>query len=96
MCLAASFCEIRPATREISTTVSGVTDHVADTETEAIGRLREIVFGFGALRRVARPPFAPAPPADDPSQLPSLVPVAVPRAPPLVELSVPVRSMLKA
>jgi 3-methylcrotonyl-CoA carboxylase beta subunit len=60
---------------DMHATVSGVTDHVADTETEAIGRLRNIVLGFGTLRRVAQPPFAPVPPTDDPEQLTSLVPV---------------------
>jgi 3-methylcrotonyl-CoA carboxylase beta subunit len=55
--------------------VAGVTDHVADTETEAIGRLREIILGFGPLRRVAQPPFPPVAPAEDPEQLTSLVPV---------------------
>jgi 3-methylcrotonyl-CoA carboxylase beta subunit len=33
------------------------------------------VLGFGALRRVAQPPFAPVPPAGDPDELASLVPV---------------------
>jgi 3-methylcrotonyl-CoA carboxylase beta subunit len=60
---------------DMHATVSGVTDHVADTETEAIGRLRDIVLGFGTLRRAAQPPFAPVPPTDDPEQLTSLVPV---------------------
>jgi len=60
---------------DMHATVSGVTDHVADTETEAIGRLRDIVLGFGTLRRVAPPPFAPLPPTEDPAQLTSLVPV---------------------
>ena len=60
---------------DMHATVSGVTDHVADTETEAIGRLREIILGFGPLRRVARPPFPPVAPAEDPEQLTSLVPV---------------------
>lgn len=60
---------------DMHATVSGVTDHVADTETEAIGRVREIILGFGALRRVARPPFASVPPAEDPEELLSLVPV---------------------
>jgi 3-methylcrotonyl-CoA carboxylase beta subunit len=60
---------------DMHATVSGVTDHVADTEIEAIGRLRTIVLGFGALRRVAQPPFAPVPPTDDPEQLTSVVPV---------------------
>ncbi|WP_426440151.1 acyl-CoA carboxylase subunit beta [Bradyrhizobium genosp. P] len=60
---------------DMHATVSGVTDHVADTETEAIGRLRTIVLGFGPLRRAAQPPFAPVPPVDDPEQLTALVPV---------------------
>lgn len=60
---------------DMHATVSGVTDHVVDNETAAIGRLREIVLGFGTLRRVAQPPFTPAPPAGDPEELASLVPV---------------------
>lgn len=60
---------------DMHATVSGVTDHVVDNETAAIGRLREIVLGFGTLRRVAQPPFAPASPAGDPDELASLVPV---------------------
>ena len=60
---------------DMHATVSGVTDHVVDSETAAIGRLREIVMGFGALRRVAQPPFTPLPPASDPEELASLVPV---------------------
>lgn len=60
---------------DMHATVSGVTDHVVDNETAAIGRLREIVLGFGALRRVAQPPFAPVLPAGDPDELASLVPV---------------------
>ncbi|MGB3447691.1 MAG: carboxyl transferase domain-containing protein [Xanthobacteraceae bacterium] len=60
---------------DMHATVSGVTDHVVDDEVEAIGKLREIVLGFGPLRRAAQPPFAPAPPADDPEELASPVPV---------------------
>jgi 3-methylcrotonyl-CoA carboxylase beta subunit len=60
---------------DMHATISGVTDHVVDNETEAIGKLREIVLGFGMLRRVAQPLFAPAPPAGDPTELASLVPV---------------------
>ena len=60
---------------DMHATVSGVTDHVVDNEIEAIGKLREIVLGFGTLRRAAPPPFAPAPPAGDPDELASLVPV---------------------
>ncbi|WP_246088415.1 acyl-CoA carboxylase subunit beta [Phreatobacter stygius] len=60
---------------DMHATVSGVTDHVAATETEAIGRLREIVLGFGALRLVSPPPFAPAPPLADPGELTAIVPV---------------------
>ncbi|MBN8943176.1 MAG: methylcrotonoyl-CoA carboxylase [Rhizobiales bacterium] len=60
---------------DMHATVSGVTDHVAATETEAIGRLREIVLGFGALRLVTPPPFAPAPPLADPAELTAIVPV---------------------
>ncbi len=59
---------------DMHTTVSGVSDHVAADETEAIGRLREIVRGFGDLRRIAPPPFAPAPPAADPAELTDIVP----------------------
>ncbi|MFX5998846.1 carboxyl transferase domain-containing protein, partial [Acinetobacter baumannii] len=54
---------------DMHATVSGVTDHVAATETDAIGRLREIVLGFGALRLVSPPPFAPVPPLADPAEL---------------------------
>jgi 3-methylcrotonyl-CoA carboxylase beta subunit len=60
---------------DMHATVSGVTDHVVDNETAAIGRLREIVLGFGTLRRVAQPPFTPAPPAGESEELASLVPV---------------------
>jgi 3-methylcrotonyl-CoA carboxylase beta subunit len=60
---------------DMHATVSGVTDHVVDNEIEAIGKLREIVLGFGPLRRAAPPPFVPAPPAGDPDELASLVPV---------------------
>ncbi|MGL4288282.1 MAG: acyl-CoA carboxylase subunit beta [Phreatobacter sp.] len=60
---------------DMHATVSGVTDHVAATETEAIGRLREIVLGFGALRLVSPPPFAPVPPLADPAELSAIVPV---------------------
>lgn len=60
---------------DMHATVSGVTDHVVDNETAAIGRLREIVLGFGTLRRVAQPPFAPVPPVGDSEELASLVPV---------------------
>jgi len=60
---------------DMHTTVSGVTDHVAGSEMEAIGRLREIVLGFGTLRRVAQPPFVPTPPKEDADELAALVPV---------------------
>jgi 3-methylcrotonyl-CoA carboxylase beta subunit len=60
---------------DMHATVSGVSDHVAANETEAIGRLREIVLGFGGLRRIAPPPFAPAPPGADPTELTTIVPV---------------------
>ncbi|MCO5130295.1 MAG: methylcrotonoyl-CoA carboxylase [Xanthobacteraceae bacterium] len=60
---------------DMHATVSGVTDHVVDNETAAIGKLREIVLGFGALRRAAQPPFAPAPPLGNPDDIAALVPV---------------------
>ena len=60
---------------DMHTTVSGVTDHVAGSGMEAIGRLREIVLGFGTLRRVAQPPFVPTPPKEDADELAALVPV---------------------
>ncbi len=39
---------------DMHATVSGVSDHVAGTETEALGRVREIILGLGALRQVRR------------------------------------------
>ncbi len=59
---------------DMHTTVSGVSDHVAANETEAIGRLRAIVQGFGELRRVTPPPFPPVPPVADPAELTAIVP----------------------
>ncbi|MCZ0734263.1 acyl-CoA carboxylase subunit beta [Phreatobacter sp. AB_2022a] len=60
---------------DMHTTVSGVSDHVAATEREALGRLREIVKGFGASRRIAPPPYPAADPAADPAELTTIVPV---------------------
>ena len=60
---------------DMHTTVSGVTDYVASSEIEAIGRLREIILGFGALRRVGQPPFAPMAPKENADDLTTIVPV---------------------
>ncbi len=59
---------------DMHTTVSGVSDHVAANETEAIGRLREIVLGFGDLRRIEPPPFPPEQPLTHPADLTTIVP----------------------
>jgi 3-methylcrotonyl-CoA carboxylase beta subunit len=59
---------------DMHTTVSGVSDHVAANETEAIGRLREIVLGFGDLRRIELPPFPPEQPLTHSADLTTIVP----------------------
>jgi 3-methylcrotonyl-CoA carboxylase beta subunit len=60
---------------DMHTTVSGVSDHVASDEREALAKLREIVSAFGDLRRITPPPFALAPPRYDPSELTGIVPI---------------------
>lgn len=59
---------------DMHTSVSGVSDHVAPDEWAALGKLRAIVAGLGDARRLAPPPFAPAPPRLDPAELTGIVP----------------------
>ena len=47
---------------DMHTLVSGVSDHVAADEREALAKLRSIVLGFGDARRILPPPFATAAP----------------------------------
>jgi len=59
---------------DMHTSISGVSDHVAADEREALAKLRSIVLGFGDARRIAAPAFAPAPP-DRSGALADIVPV---------------------
>ncbi len=58
---------------DMHTTVSGVSDHVAADETEALGKLRSIVAAFRHVRAIAPPPQAQIAPALDPAELDGIV-----------------------
>ncbi|MCT4657406.1 MAG: methylcrotonoyl-CoA carboxylase [Cohaesibacter sp.] len=47
---------------DMHTTVSGVSDHVVETELEALQKLREIVAAFGEGKKLTPPPMLPRPP----------------------------------
>ena len=59
---------------DMHTTVSGVSDHVAADEKEALAKVRAIVASFGDLRRIAPPPFPARPPEAGRSALVDVVP----------------------
>jgi 3-methylcrotonyl-CoA carboxylase beta subunit len=58
---------------DMHTTVSGVSDYVVATEMEALAKLRVIVRGFGPIRAIAPPPYAPEPPLYDSSEIDGVV-----------------------
>jgi len=60
---------------DMHTTISGVSDHVAGDEREALATLRSMVAACGTVRRVPPPPLQARPPALDPRELVDLVPV---------------------
>ncbi len=59
---------------DMHTQVSGVSDHIAADEPEALAKLRDIVGGFADLRRIAPPPFAPKAPRSGLGSLTDVVP----------------------
>ncbi|MDN3519714.1 carboxyl transferase domain-containing protein [Aquisalimonas lutea] len=56
---------------EMHTRVSGVSDYLADTEAQALSKVRDIV---GALDRAPPPERAGSPPRFDPAEIPGIVP----------------------
>jgi 3-methylcrotonyl-CoA carboxylase beta subunit len=60
---------------DMHTTVSGVSDHVAPDERQALAKLRAMVAACGTPRRIPAAPFQSVSPARDPAELPNLVPV---------------------
>ena len=59
---------------EMHTRVSGVADHLVETETEGLAKLREIVGALGETGRLVLPPQPARPPLRDPAELADLVP----------------------
>ena len=65
---------------ELHSRVSGVTDHLAETDAHALGIARHIVASFNHPKRVALDLHPPAPPLADPAEFGAVVP-ADPREP---------------
>ncbi len=65
---------------ELHSRVSGVTDHLAETDAHALGIARRIVASFNHPKRVALDLHPPAPPLADPAEFGAVVP-ADPREP---------------
>ncbi len=59
---------------EMHTLVSGVSDHLVETEMEGLAKLREIVGALGEAGRVAPAPYPSVPPKLDAAELEQLVP----------------------
>ena len=59
---------------EMHTLVSGVSDHLVETEMEGLAKLREIVGALGEIGKITPPPQAPATPKLDPADLVDIVP----------------------
>ncbi|MGO4283352.1 acyl-CoA carboxylase subunit beta [Bosea sp. TAB14] len=59
---------------EMHTLVSGVSDHLVQTEMEGLAKLREIVGALGEIGKVTPPPQAPVAPKLDPAELTDIVP----------------------
>ena len=59
---------------DMHTTVSGVSDHVATDEKEALAKMRSIVASFGTLRRLSPAPFPARAPEAGRSALADIVP----------------------
>ncbi|MGO4172101.1 acyl-CoA carboxylase subunit beta [Bosea sp. TAF32] len=59
---------------EMHTLVSGVSDHLVETEMEGLAKLREIVGALGEIGRITPPPQAPAAPKLDPAEIVDIVP----------------------
>ncbi|MEX3008028.1 acyl-CoA carboxylase subunit beta [Hoeflea sp. TYP-13] len=64
---------------DMHTKVSGVSDHVADSETQALAKLREIVGALGPARTIAPPPKSPRPPKPEAGAINRFVPVDLKR-----------------
>jgi 3-methylcrotonyl-CoA carboxylase beta subunit len=60
---------------DMHTTISGVSDHVAADEREALEKMRSIVGALADLRRIGPPPFPSVPPRYDSDELLGIVPV---------------------
>ena len=59
---------------DVHTRISGVADHLADDDADALERAREIVAHLGAVRGAQLDLRAPEPPAYDPSELHGVLP----------------------
>ncbi|CAM5189922.1 3-methylcrotonyl-CoA carboxylase beta subunit OS=Bosea thiooxidans OX=53254 GN=SAMN05660750_01855 PE=4 SV=1 [Bosea thiooxidans] len=59
---------------EMHTLVSGVSDHLVETEMEGLAKLREIVGALGEIGKITPPPQPPAAPKLDPAELVDIVP----------------------
>lgn len=55
--------------------ISGVTDHYAEDDRDALARTRTIVKSFGVLREAAVSRQVPRPPAYDPEEISGLIPI---------------------
>ncbi len=58
---------------EMHTFTSGVSDHIAETEQEALCKLREIVGSYNWYNRSFAPPVSPKPPLYDPEEINGLI-----------------------
>lgn len=59
---------------EMHTLVSGVSDHLVETEMEGLAKLREIVGALGEIGKLAPAPYPSAPPKHDAAELEEIVP----------------------
>jgi len=59
---------------EMHTLVSGVSDHLVETEMEGLAKLREIVGALGEIGKVAPAPYPSLPPKHDAAELEEIVP----------------------